>query len=82
MAKHTVVIVSTRRVRDWAVATIPVPESTYHLETVVQCGGRYVVTTYERGDMSVWPMYLQRRRPMRSCPRRDAITSAVRAALP
>lgn len=79
-------VLHTSRVRDWAMANIPMPDPTYHLETQVRLGSRgpqYIVVSSETGDdMYVYPAaYLPRRRPMRRCGRRDAILAAVTRAL-
>ena len=79
-------ILHTARVRDWAVANIPMPTATYHLETTVRlgrAGPNYTVVTDEMGGSArVWPCYLPRRRAMRQCARREAILAAVARSLP
>lgn len=79
-------VLHTARLRAWQMATIPMPEPTYYLQTTVRLGERgpqYVVETdLVGGDARVWPALLPRRRLMRRCGRRDAILAAVARALP
>lgn len=77
--KSTYSVVRSVMVRDGAVATIPSTPPTYHRETTVTAGGRgatYIVRTRD-GAHDVYHAYMRRSRPMRSCPLRDAIISAV-----
>lgn len=84
--KRTITVLHTTRGQNGAIATIPMPLPTWHLQTSVRLGRtgpQYDVVCDEDGsDMRVYPAYLPRHRPMRHCPRRTAILSAVTSALP
>jgi hypothetical protein len=74
----TMSVLHTTRVSCAAIATIPMPDPIYRLETTIQYGGprgtTYIVDTDEHGgDARVYSAIKPRRRPMRSCGRRDLL---------
>jgi hypothetical protein len=81
----TMSVLHTTRVRCGAIATIPMPDPIYRIETTIQYGPRgptYIVDTDEcGGDARVYSAIKPRRRPMRSCGRRDLLIEAARKGL-
>ena len=70
-------VVEIRSERDWKVATIPMPEPTWHVVAIVAVGRReYVVRDYG-GDAVVQHRWTPRHK-LRRCPTRERILAAVR----
>ena len=70
-------VVEIRSERDWKVATIPMPEPTWHVVAIVAVGRReYVVRDYG-GDAVVQHRWTPHHK-LRRCPTRERILAAVR----